>query len=176
MEILQLLIRQIWQPGKSGRWIIGALGENQIVKHNTKSILKTWFFLKNLEENLLTEFLKVPNWYTINFVSDYYRNFAISENFKLVPTTEDALLTKAGVDQISKISKILKDGVRILAKPISDPCNLSMVLRSFLDACQIVKLQSLFNPSTYRPLSLLLLLFKAFERIDVDQKNYSLSL
>ena len=155
MEILQLLVRQIWQPGKSGRWIIGALGENQIVKLNTKSILKTWFFFKNLEENLLTEFLKSPSWYTINFVSDYYRDFAISENFKLVPTTEDALLTEARIDQISKISKILKDEVRILAKPISDLCNLSMVLRSFPDASQIAKLQSLFNPSTYRPLSLL---------------------
>ena len=36
----------------------------------------------------------------------------------------------AGIDQIS--GKYLKDGVRVLAKPISKLCNLSMTLRSFL--------------------------------------------
>ena len=55
-----------------------------------------------------------------------------------------AEVTKAaGLDQIS--GKCLKDGARILAKPISELCNLSMVLGSFLDACKIAKVKPLFK-------------------------------
>ena len=49
----------------------------------------------------------------------------------------------AGIDQISR--KILKDGARILAKPISELCNLSMALGSFPDACKIAKVKPLFK-------------------------------
>ena len=53
-------------------------------------------------------------------------------------------VTKAGgIDQIS--GKFLKDGVRMLAKPISDLCNLSLTLRSFPDTCKIAKTKSLFK-------------------------------
>ena len=49
----------------------------------------------------------------------------------------------AGLDQIS--GKFLKDGVRILAKPISELCNLSMALGSFADVCKIAKVKLLFK-------------------------------
>ena len=84
---------------------------------------------------------KLPNQYTIKFVSDYYKKLSLFENFKLDSTTEGYMfnilknieVTKAaGIDQIS--GKFLKDGVRILAKPISGLCNLSMALGSFPDA------------------------------------------
>ena len=64
--------------------------------------------------------------------------------------------------------KNLKDRVQILTKSISELCNLSMTLGSFLDACKIAKLNPLFkkgsktDPSNYRPISLLPLLFKVF--------------
>ena len=51
----------------------------------------------------------------------------------------DEVTKAAGIDQIS--GKLLKDGARILAKPISEVCNLSMTLRSFPDACKIVKVK-----------------------------------
>ena len=35
-------IKSLGLPSKSGRCIVGALTENQIVKHDTKSILKTF--------------------------------------------------------------------------------------------------------------------------------------
>ena len=84
---------------------------------------------------------KLPNQYTIKFVSDYYKKLSLFENFKLDSTTEGYMfnilknieVTKAaGIDQIS--GEFLKDGVRILAKPISGLCNLSMALGSFPDA------------------------------------------
>ena len=52
-----------------------------------------------------------------------------------------------------------------------------MALGSFPDACKIVKLMPLFkrgsktDPSNYRPISLLPLLSKVFEKIVLDQTN-----
>ena len=70
----------------------------------------------------------------------------------------------------------------ILAKPISQLCNLSMALRSFPDAYKIAKVKPLFkkgsktDPSYYRPISLLPLLSKVFERVVLDQTEEFLSL
>ena len=69
-----------------------------------------------------------------------------------------------------------------MAKPISELCNLSLVLGSFLDACKIAKVKPLFkkgsktDPSNYRPISLLPLLPKVFERVVLDQTKEFLSL
>ena len=78
------------------------LPENKIVKHDTKSMLKT---LKSFYSKLR----KSPNRYAVKFVSDYYEKLSLSENFKLDSITEDYLfnilknleITKAvGIDQI----------------------------------------------------------------------------
>ena len=140
-------IKSLGLPNKSEGFIVGALAENQIAKHNTKSILKTFkSFYSNLAENELANLPKPPNWFTISFVFDYYKKLSLSENFKMDSTTEYCLFEllenievpkAAGTDQIS--GKLLKDGAWILAKPISDLCNLSMALGSFPDACKIAK-------------------------------------
>ena len=86
----------------------------------------------------------------------------------------------AGLDQIS--GKFLKDGARIFSKPISELCNLSMALGIFPNACKIAKVKPLFkkgsktDPSNYRPISLLPLLSKVFERVVLDQTEEFLSL
>ena len=47
-------IKLLGLPNKSGGCIVGALAENQIVKHDTKSILKTFkSFYSNLVGDLL---------------------------------------------------------------------------------------------------------------------------
>ena len=132
---------------------------------------------------------KSPNRYKIKFVSDYYKKLSLSENFKLDATTEGYLfnilknieVTKAAeIDLISV--KFLKDGARILAKPISELYNLSMTLGSFPNAYKIVKVKPLFkkgsktDPSNYRPISLLPLLSKVFERVVLNQTEEFLSL
>ena len=70
---------------------------------------------------------------------------------------KNAEVTKAaGIDQIS--GKFLKDGAQILAKPISELCNLSMTIGSSPDACKIAKVKPLFkkssktDPSNYKVL------------------------
>ena len=183
-------IKSLGLPNKSCGCIVGALAENGIVKLDTKPILETFkSFYSNLVGNLLAKLSKPPNRQTIKFFSDYYKKLSLSENFKLDSTTEDCLfkllknveVTKtAGIDQIS--GKFLKDRARILAKPISELCNLSLILRSFSDACKIAKIKSLFkkgsktDPPYYRPISLLLLLFKVFERVVLDQTKEFVSL
>ena len=100
---------------------------------------------------------------------------SLSENFKLDSTTEGYLfniLKKCRGHKSSRnwpnFRKIFKRWSRILAKPISELCNLSAVLGSFPDACKIAKVKPLFkkgsktDPSNYRPISLLPLLSKVF--------------
>ena len=88
-EDLWKAIKSLGLPNKSGGCIVGALAENQIVKHDTKSILKTFqCCYSNLAGNLLAKLAKAPNRYTIKFVSDYYKNISLSESFKLDSTTE----------------------------------------------------------------------------------------
>ena len=55
-------IKSLGLPNKSGRCIVGALTENLIVKHDTKSILKTFKrFYSNLAGNLWVKLPKSPN-------------------------------------------------------------------------------------------------------------------
>ena len=76
----------------------------------------------------------------------------------------------------------MRDGAQILAKPISELCNLSMPLGSFLDACKIAKVKPIFkkdsktDPPNYRPISLLPLLSKVLKRVVRDQTEEFLSL
>ena len=78
----------------------------------------------------------------------------------------------AGIDNLS--GKFLKDGANILAKPISELCNLSIKYSLFPTDCQIAKLKPLFKkgsttlPKTYRPISLLPLISKIIEKVIHD--------
>ena len=98
------------------------------------------------------------------------------------PTTEDIVLKllknidiskAAGVDNLP--GRFLKDGAVILAKPVTEICNLSIKSKIFPDLCKLAKLKSIFkkgsrmDPSNYRPISLLPLTSKIFEKIVHDQ-------
>ena len=71
----------------------------------------------------------------------------------------------------------LKDGAKVLAKPITDLCNLSITSRKFPDSCKLAKLKpihkkgSLTEASNYRPISLLPLISKVIEKAIHDQTS-----
>ena len=129
-----------------------------------------------------------PNIYTFNSVRQYYRHFIQNNAFHLTDTTEidiekilrgTKVCKAAGIDDLS--GRFLEDGSRVLSKPISELCNLSIKLGSFPDACKIAKLKPYSkkgpktNPSNYRPISLLPLIFKVIEKLIHEQTSTFLS-
>ena len=114
-------IKSLGLPNKSGGCIVGALAENQIVKHDTKSVLKALqSFHSNLAEDILGKLSKSPNRYIIKFVSDYYEKLSLSENFELVSITEGYMFNILKNVEVTKAAGIeknpgnfLKDGARI---------------------------------------------------------------
>ena len=76
----------------------------------------------------------------------------MTTKFQLKQTTEDIVLkllknidiSKAvGVDNLP--GRFLKDGAVILAKPVTEICNLSIKLKIFPDPCKIAKLKPIFK-------------------------------
>ena len=149
------------------------------MKRNSSSVSVN---LKKPGREFIGKITQPPNWYTINFVSGCYEKLSLSKNFKLDSITEDCLLkllknvevTKAaGINQVS--GKFLKDGAWILAKPISELCNRSMILEGFPDTCKMAKVKPIFkkglksDPSNYSSMSLLLLLSEVFKKVALDQ-------
>ena len=97
------------------------------------------------------------------YIEDYILKFLKNRN-------EDKA---AGIDNLS--GKFLKDGAAVLAKPISQICNLSIKYSHFPTDCKIAKLKPLFKkgsrtaPKNYRPISLLPLISKIIEKFIHDQ-------
>ena len=79
----------------------------------------------------------------------------------------------SGIDNIS--GKFFKDGAEILAKPISQICNLSIKKSKFPSQCKIAKVTPLFkkgsktDPKNYRPISLLPIISKVIEKVVYEQ-------
>ena len=93
---------------------------------------------------------------------------------------ENIEISKAsGIDKLP--GRFLKDGAKILSKPISEICNLSISHGIFPNACKVAKLKPIFRkgkkvePSNYRPISLLPLISKIIEEVVQDQTNDMLS-
>ena len=143
---------------------------------STLDVLKNYY--STLADNLLKKLPIPPNRYTFNSVIQYYRHFIQTDSFHLTYTTEidiEKILRStnirkaAGIDDLS--CRSLKDGSRVLSKPISKLDNLSVKLGSFPDSCKIPKLKTLFkkgsktNPSNYRPISILPLTSKIIEEL-----------
>ena len=71
--------------------------------------------------------------------------------------------------------KFLEDRAEILAKPISEICNLSGISKNFPNACKVPNLKRIFrkckriDPYNYRPISLFPLISAILERFLYDQ-------
>ena len=123
-------------------------------------------YYSTLAENLLKLFPKPTNKYSINSIIKYYEHMILGDYFHLASVSENSILTILKATQVSKAAGIdnlsgrfLKDGAKVLSKPISDLCNLSITSEKFLDPCKVAKLKPLYEkgsatePCNYRPMS-----------------------
>ena len=80
--------------------------------------------------------------------------------FYLASVSENSILSILKATQVSNAAvsgHFLKDGAKVLSKPISDLCNLSITSETFHDICKVAKLKPLYKkgsltePCNYRP-------------------------
>ena len=75
----------------------------------------------------------------------------------------------------------LKDGAKVLAKPITDLYNLSIISGKFPDSCKLAMLKSIYKKgslteaSSYRSISLLPLISKVTEKVIYNQTGVFLN-
>ena len=188
--------RELWKapkslglPSKTSVCETTALKVKNTTSLETKSTLDVFKnYYSTLADNLLKKLPTPPKRYTFNSVIPYYRHFIQTDAFHLTYTTEidiekilrtTNICKAAGIDDLS--GRFLKDGSRVLSKPISELCYPSIKLGSFPDSCKIAKLKPLLkkgsrtNPSNYRPISLLLLISKIIEKLIHEQTSSFLS-
>ena len=141
-------------------------------------------FYSSLADNLVSKLPTAPKRFDISLLKTFYEKNAKlpSSKFKLAQVSKEHILEilqnlepnkAAGIDNIS--GKFLKDGAEILAKPISQICNLSIKKSQFPSQCKIAKVTPLFkkgsktDPKNYRPISLLPILSKVIEKVVYEQ-------
>ena len=128
--------------------------KNQIVFNDIKncSIFKNYF--SSLAQNLVSELPLSPNIFTESKIVCYYNNNVVSKNlnFQLLETSPEKIPSilkglnpskAVGIDNLS--GKFLKDGAHVLARPISQLCNLSIKEVSFPRSCKIARVKPLFK-------------------------------
>ena len=141
-------------------------------------------FYCNLASDLVNKLPPPSRKFGMNSVRNYYQHILdlLPNKFKFSMAKEETVLKllknmdtdKApGLDKLS--ARFLKDGADVLAKPITQICNLSIKFSISPIKCQIAKLKPLFKkgsttlPKNYRPISLLPIISKIIENIIHDQ-------
>ena len=135
-----------------------------------------------MTENPVSKLPNPSNNYGVLSVAQYYSHLGLTKKFDLLPTEKDYVLKilkdigtskAAGIDRLP--GRFLKDGADVLAKPVTDICNLSISLNKFQRAFKLAKAKPIFkkgrktNVSSYRPISLLPILSKVIEKVVHEQ-------
>ena len=164
---------------------MSALKVNKTVQHDTNLVLGGFKdYYSNLAGKLLKQLPKPLNKFTLNTVFQHYKGIIQTDSFNLATVSENTILNilkntnvskETGLDNLS--GHFLKDGTEVLAKPITDLCNLSFASGKLPDSCKRAKLKpmykkgSLTEASNYRPISLLPLISKVIEKVIHDQTS-----
>ena len=135
-------------------------------------------FYENLAQTLVDKLPAPPKIYTMESTKHYYEQFGIQNilNLEMVDQTVILnLLSKTNISKAAGIDKLsgifIKDGAEKIALHFTKIINLSIQSSSFPDLCKIAKLIALFKKGVrteaknYRPISLLPLFSKIFEKV-----------
>ena len=108
-------------------------------------------FFVNMAKTLLQKVPPPPNKYGIDSLKCFYKDLNIITKFQLKPTTEGFVLKllknidiskAAGIDNLP--GRFLKDCADILAKPVTEICNLSIKSKIFPDSRKLAKFKTYF--------------------------------
>ena len=179
------VLKSLGLPNKISLCEVSALKINKTVQHDKNLVLGGFKdYYSNLAGNLLKKLPKPPNKITLDTVFQHYNSIIQSDYFNLATVSENtiSLILKntkvskvAGLDNLS--GHFLKDGAKVLAKPITELCNLSITSEKFSDSCKIAKLKpiykksSLTEASNYKPISLLSLIPKVIKKVIHNQTS-----
>merc|ERR1712015_386010 len=135
-------------------------------------------FYENLAQTLVDNLPAFPKIFTMDSTKHYYEQFGIQNilNLEMVDQTVILnLLSKTNISKAAGIDKLsgifIKDGAEKIALHFTKIINLSIQSSSFPDLCKIAKLIALFKKGVrtevknYRPISLLPLFSKIFEKV-----------
>jgi len=178
------ILRAIGAPSKNKSNSNICLEKDKNISFDSKTnceIFKNFF--GNLAKELLNKLPTPTNRFGTDSINTYYNHLNIrNKNFSFKFTTEQIVLKllqdiepskSAGIDNIN--GKFLKDGSYLLANPIKKLFNLSIKLSEFPELCKIAKVKPLYKKGNklktenYRPISLLPLISKIFEKIIHNQ-------
>ena len=135
-------------------------------------------FYENLAQSLVDKLPAAPNRFTLDTTKTFYERMNITGSFSLLPVDQASVLKMleqtnpnkaSGIDKLPGI--FIKDGASLLAAPFTQLINLSISTSTFPDPFKIAKLVALYkkgcktDPKNYRPVSLLPLLSKIFEKV-----------
>ena len=135
-----------------------------------------------MAENLERKLPNPSNKYGVLSVAQCYSHLGLTKKFELLPTEKDYILKilrdidtskAAGIGRLP--GKFLKDGGNVLAKLVTDSCNLSISWNKFPSAFKLAKVKPISkkgretNASNYRPISLLPILSKVIEKVVQEQ-------
>ena len=117
---------------------------NSKVEHDFNSVLEGFkSYYSTLAENLAKMLPKRTNKYPINSVIEYYEHMILGDYFHLASVSEYSVVTivqatqvlkAAGIDNLS--GHFQKDGAKVLSKPISGLCNLSITSENLTSPCK----------------------------------------
>ena len=178
-------LKSLGLPSKKGTISNICLKKDDKICFDNKTNANTFKeFFCNLASDLVAKLPPPSKRFGLNTVRSYYQDILdlLPSKFKFSDVTEGhglQLLKNMNVDKAAGIDnlsgKFIKDGANILAKPISELCNLSIRYSVFPKDCWIAKLKPLYKkgstalPKLYRPISLHPLISKIIQKVIHDQ-------
>ena len=145
---LRKALKSLGLPNKTSSSEVSALRANKTVQHVKNLVLGgSKDYYSGLVGSLLKKLPKSPNKFALNTVFQHYKGIIQSDSFNLATVSESTILTILKNTKVSQAAgfldnlsgRFLKDGAKVLAKPINELCKLLITSEKFPDSCSKAK-------------------------------------